>query len=236
MSDSTTRREAALAYAAAGRAVFPAHHVRADFTCSCGDPACEHVGKHPDGRLVPNGYLEASTDLDVVAAWWRTEPDANIAENPGRSREIVVDIDPRHGGTATWAGLVRAHPALGERTPMVHTPGGGIHIHWAEPAGTSYAKGAEETMFFAGPLGPGVELKAADASINLPPSNHLGGIYQWDAQTADLPMRPWTSSCRSASRKANTRAGRACASFTGSGGSTKRPSDCSSSGVAVRTT
>ena len=194
-SGSNPLLNAALGYAAAGIAVFPAHYVRADFTCSCGDVQCQHVGKHPDGRLVPHGHLEASADPEQVAAWWRAEPEANIAENPARSGEIVADIDPRHDGDATWAMLVQHHPELEPPTRTVLTPSGGRHLHFSQPLVPSppgdrthrFAQPAQ-TLYFSGSLGPGVELKV-DGSIHLPPSNHVAGTYRWKDKA--VPLREW---------------------------------------------
>ncbi len=36
---------------------------------------CELRGKRPAGAFVPLGLKDASTDPDVVARWWKAEPD-----------------------------------------------------------------------------------------------------------------------------------------------------------------
>lgn len=57
-------KDHALAYAANGIPVFP----------------CVPGGKVP---LTRNGFHDASTDAFVVAAWWSTTPQANIATPTG---------------------------------------------------------------------------------------------------------------------------------------------------------
>jgi putative DNA primase/helicase len=57
-----TRKEAALAYAAAGLAVFPVHSVEQG-CCSCGRADCRNKGKHP---RTPNGFKDATVDTSQV--------------------------------------------------------------------------------------------------------------------------------------------------------------------------
>jgi hypothetical protein len=43
--------------------------------CSCSDPACGAVGKHP---LTPHGLKDATSDLGRLSQWWQRWPQANI--------------------------------------------------------------------------------------------------------------------------------------------------------------
>ena len=99
----------ALEYASRGWPVFPVH-VPAGGGCSCGNPGCEHVGKHPRTQ---HGLLDATTDEATIRQWWTDWPDANIGFATGAASGIVVlDIDPRHGGDKTLAGWERQHGLL----------------------------------------------------------------------------------------------------------------------------
>ena len=60
-------RARALAYAAAGVPMFP----------------CVPGGKVP---LTSNGFLDATTDVDRVRAWWTQHPQANVATLRARKR------------------------------------------------------------------------------------------------------------------------------------------------------
>ena len=62
--------------------------------CGCFKNECENPGKHPIGRLVPQGVLNASREEDRIRHWWRMRPDANIGAATGYPL-ICVDIDPR---------------------------------------------------------------------------------------------------------------------------------------------
>ncbi|HEU5377590.1 MAG TPA: bifunctional DNA primase/polymerase, partial [Ktedonobacteraceae bacterium] len=77
---------AAIAYAQAGIPVFP----------------LVPGGKQP---LVPQGFYQATTDLERIARWWQAHPQANIGVACGAPSDWwVLDIDPRHGG---WEALQR---------------------------------------------------------------------------------------------------------------------------------
>ena len=60
-------------------AIFPAWWVRQDGRCACGNPKCDRPGKHPIGKLVPHGFLDATTNPNTVRRWWAQYPRANIA-------------------------------------------------------------------------------------------------------------------------------------------------------------
>jgi hypothetical protein len=64
--------------------------------CSCGDPACGAVGKHP---LTPHGLKDASSDPAQLTGWWRRWPQANIGLVTGELAE-VLDVDGRPGRMA----------------------------------------------------------------------------------------------------------------------------------------
>jgi hypothetical protein len=105
-------RDAALGYASRGIPVLPLHyslphrrgvqpvtddgqlaHTAVGTGCSCRDPGCGQIGKHPLGSLVPNGVKDATTNRARVLAWWTQQPQANIGpglraplRRPGRRR------------------------------------------------------------------------------------------------------------------------------------------------------
>src|SRR5437762_2791989 len=79
-------RDAALAYAALGIAVFPLHHPLLDGGCSCGAKDCvTSAGKHP---RTYNGLKAATTDCDQIRGWWNAWPDANIGLPTGAVNEL----------------------------------------------------------------------------------------------------------------------------------------------------
>lgn len=68
--------EAALSYVARGWPVFP----------------CAVKEKVPHGKLAPHSFKNASTDPEIIRAWWKVEPEANIGLPTGLAFD-VLDID-----------------------------------------------------------------------------------------------------------------------------------------------
>jgi hypothetical protein len=148
----------------------------------CGSPA-----KHPHGRLVPRGLLDATLDEPTIRQWFTAAPLAGLGV--ATDKLVVLDIDPRHDGDLSLRALEDAHE------PLVHTwrsitGGGGDHIIFAAP------DNIEVSSFAAGqmsdpPLGRGVDVRARGGYIVAPPSRHINGrTYEWsvDHHPADTPL------------------------------------------------
>lgn len=154
---------AAAWYAGAGIAVFP----------------CEVRGKRP---LTRNGFKDATTDVEQVAAWWRAEPQANIGLPTGHLFD-VVDIDGPQGHDSisrdpdnpddpapdydkTWWGQFTAE-ALG-----IAWTGNGAHIYIPARPNTGNATH----------LLPGVDYRGLSGYVIAPPSRHASGsMYRWSS-------------------------------------------------------
>lgn len=139
-------RDAALWYAAQGVLVFP---------CAVG-------GKRP---LTRHGLHDASTDLEQVAAWWTSTPDANIGLPTGHLFD-VIDIDGPQGliafGEVVDAGgfdepiLARALTPRG-RHYYVHPTGDGNRAN----------------------LLPKVDYRGLGGYVIAAPSRTPDGVYRW---------------------------------------------------------
>lgn len=143
--------------------IFPCYWITSD-ACSCGNYNCKSQGKHP---LVENGFYAATTELSQVEEWHQRWPNANWAVRTGDVSNggaglLVIDIDPRHSGDATWEMLRDENPGPVE-TVTVRTGGGGIHYWFQYPEGYSIPSKA-------GGLGPGVDQKADGGYVLIPPS------------------------------------------------------------------
>lgn len=177
----------ATAYARRGIPVFPLWWPtpQSEAPCACGKPNCANVGKHPIGELAPKGLHSATTDLAVIARWWRTCPDANVAIPTGAASGVfVLDVDPRHGGDESLYELERRNGELPE-APEAITGSGGRHIVFAHPG--------REIRNSSGKLGPGLDVRGDGGYIVAPPSLHASGQrYRWDAgrHIADLEQPP----------------------------------------------
>ncbi len=162
-------------------------------TCAKGN-ACERAGKHPTTR---HGVNDATTDGEQIDRWWTEQPDANIGIAAGQSLSILVlDIDPRNGGTET---LQRLEKELGPLPPTVtsNTGGGGEHRIFKYP-NFSVRKDSAGKL-----LGPGVDVLSDGCIMIAPPSRHASGKrYRWeegksfrDLEPAPLP-EPWLDRLR----------------------------------------
>jgi hypothetical protein len=164
---------AALDYAARGWPVFPVWWASKE-GCACGKADCEHPGKHPIGKLAPNGRNSATMNPGIIKKWWGKYPQANIGIATGpESGLLVVDLDPRNGSEASLKRLEREHGALPVFTPKVHTGGGGEHSYLAHPG--------HKVKSDSGIAGySGIDIKGDGGYVLAPPSTHISGKpYSW---------------------------------------------------------
>lgn len=142
----------ALRYAALGLPVFP---------CIPGD-------KRP---LTPHGFKDASTDPDVIAAWWQRWPDANVAAPTGVLFD-VVDVDSLDALAALEVALGMPDELFDDHLGIANTPHG---WHFLRPV-SGRGNGANVIV-------PGVDYRGDGGYVVLPPSRTDAGTYTW----AELP-------------------------------------------------
>jgi predicted P-loop ATPase len=172
-AQTATQLDFALYYASRGWPVFPLHKIIGE-KCSCGAYACSYAGKHP---RIKGGHNSASIDPDIIKAWWRKFQGANVGLQTGNGL-IVIDVDPRHGGTESMASL----PQLPE-TLETSTGGAGRHLLFSVKEKVPNSKSL---------LGPGIDIRGDGGYIVAPPSNHVsGGIYQWANSVDIAPLPEW---------------------------------------------
>jgi Bifunctional DNA primase/polymerase, N-terminal len=193
-------RDAALGYASRGIPVLPLHyplphhsgvqpvtddgqltHLAVGAGCSCRDPDCGQVAKHPLGVLVPHGVKEATTNRARVLAWWTRQPQANIGLACGH-RFDVLDVDGPIGAQAIRA-FTGQHD-LESSGPLVRTGGGGWHYYLAATGlGNARPRDLEQ-----------VDWRGRGGYVVAPPSRHRSGQpYTWvggrdlDTALAEVP-------------------------------------------------
>jgi hypothetical protein len=135
--------------------------------CSCRDPSCGQVGKHPLGSLVPHGVKEATCNRARILAWWTRHPHANIGLACGH-RFDVLDVDGPTGAQAIQE-LAATH-GFQSSGPLVRTGGGGWHFYLAPTGlGNLQPHGLEH-----------VDWRGCGGYVVAPPSRHASGHpYQW---------------------------------------------------------
>ena len=149
----------ALYYAELGWEVFPVYEPSAT-GCSCSNPKCDRAGKHP---RTPNGFLDASSDIETIKRWWSVWPHANIGRRP-KAGEFVLDLD---GDKGKWFSTNEEMP----ETPTVAT-GNGVHLILNQAEGTQPKNRAGYK--------PGLDIRTHEGYHILPPSLHPNGKrYAW---------------------------------------------------------
>jgi hypothetical protein len=159
----------ATAYAKLGLAILPLHiPIRRDgqLVCSCGRSDCSSPGKHPIGRVAPQGSRNATKDGEKIGQWFGGRL-INVGIATGVASGIfVLDIDPRHEGDDALDDLETKYGPL-PLTWRFLTGGGGEHIVFRLPS-ISVANSA-------GKIGPGIDVRGDGGYIVAPPSLHMSG-------------------------------------------------------------
>lgn len=159
-----TNLDAALELAALGWRVLP----------------CHPSGDHAKAPLTRHGHHDATADTEQIIAWWTRWPTALIGA-PVPDPFIVLDIDPRNGGSEGWEELVAGRTVPMTATVISGRRDGGRHLYFLRPHGPVTST----------KLPPGIDLKANGYCI-VPPSLHpaTGHPYEWiDRDPVALP--PW---------------------------------------------
>jgi len=158
----------ALYYTKRSWSIFPLHYVK-HAKCSCNNAACSNIAKHP---LTPNGFKDATTQLDKITEWWTQHPKANIGIVTGQiSGVVVIDIDIKNNGFDSLEKLEARYGKL-PATITVTTGGGGKHYYFKHP--NRILKNAVNIM-------SGIDFRGDGGYIVAPPSTHASGnLYEWD--------------------------------------------------------
>src|ERR1700674_3892356 len=83
----------------------------------------------------PAGFKDSVNDTKAALKLFEGIPHANIGIDCGRSGLVVVDIDPRNGGTIEKAVGLFGPNFRAPMIPVVGTAGGGTHHYFAVPQG-----------------------------------------------------------------------------------------------------
>jgi len=170
-------------------------HTIKDGKCSCKDgDACQRPGKHP---RTAHGVKDATNSKPQIKSWWERWSGANVGIAPGHESGILVlDIDPRNGGTETLKNLEAELCPLPD-TVTANTGGGGQHRIFAYPAFPVRKDNAGKVF------GSGIDVLSDGCIMVAPPSRHASGKrYRWeegksfrDLKPAPLP-EPWLDRLR----------------------------------------
>lgn len=123
----TTKNEAMRAWSA-GLRVFPLNEfsgVWDDARCLCGNPDCAAPGKHPRARNWQRTPLWDDEQMENMGdAGWLDSGYGILCRGL-----VVIDIDARNGGIASWSRLCSEYPEFSEAGWIVETGSGGGSKH-----------------------------------------------------------------------------------------------------------
>lgn len=153
--------DTALAYAKLGLHVFP--------LATSGDIKAPHPMTSEGREKKHGGHNAATTDRDIIKAWWRRSPDSGIGVHCERSGLVVVDVDPRKNGDKTLVRLRKLHPGVFESKVEAQTGGDGLHVFFL----------AEEGKRYPGTLGDGIDVKHNGYVVLAPSPHPSGNLYRW---------------------------------------------------------
>lgn len=158
--------KAALAYSLQGLPVFP----------------CQGKKPFPGTR----GFLDATTDMKQIEAWWTATPDANIGIATGKKAGfVVIDIDKNKSGYESFSSLcedLRSFPMSDPETQYIITGTGGMHIYFR------YQEGIRNKQEFR----PGLDVRGEGGYVLAPPSVHpdTGQPYEGTVDFKRLTYMP----------------------------------------------
>ena len=109
-------------------------------------------------------YQKEKATREQITEWFTKYPDANIGVVTGKiSNLIVIDIDPRHGGSNEDFKDIQ--------TVVAKTGGGGWHYYFRYEGNIQNAAGIK----------PGIDVRGEGGYVIVPPSSHeSGNNYEWE--------------------------------------------------------
>jgi hypothetical protein len=121
------------------------------------------------------GCLDATDDAEQIRAWWRHEPQYNIAIATGSASKIfAIDVDSADA-EAELRKLEAEHGALPATVEVITARG--RHIYFQMPD--------SPLRNSAGKIAPGIDIRANGGYVLAPPSIHPSGrAYAWSVDTA----------------------------------------------------
>ena len=183
--DNNTKLSNLEFYRELGWPLIPVYWLKSPGVCACKKGEnCPSAGKHPIPSDWPN---KATCDAKTLKAWHEKWPEANWGVKTGSKESggagvVIIDIDPRNGGDATWDDLRAENPGLLE-TITVQTGSGGLHFYFEYPEGTHIKSRGVWT---------GIDIKAEGGMAVIPPSV-TKAKYSFKLSPKDAPLEPLPS-------------------------------------------
>jgi hypothetical protein len=133
---------------------------------------CRPRDKRP---ATTNGLKDATVDLAVIARWWKSDPDLNVAIVTGKTSGVfVVDVDGIDAETELRK-LEAEYGALPPTVEALTARGRHAYFSWPDrPVRNSASK-----------IAPGIDTRGEGGFVLAPPSIHpTGRRYEWSVDSA----------------------------------------------------
>jgi putative DNA primase/helicase len=115
---------------------------------------------HNKRPLTPDGFKNATTNIEQLTEWWIQVPDAFIGMPTGQITDVtVLDVDPDKGGHLSLRVLEILHGAKLPKTYSVDTINGGTHYYFKDA----------ELKSSASVLGLGLDIRGNGGYVIIPP-------------------------------------------------------------------
>lgn len=180
-------------YIEAGFRVFGLHGMDKKVRCECGDPECEALLKHPRISNWQSTPDWSDDQLETMEAMGHFDTGFGVL----CAGFLVVDVDARNGGVASFKKLVEAVPEAGKASFVVNTGSGGgsQHHYFKAPEGVGLLQSLKDY--------PGVDFKAsgfvvgagslhASGNTYEVERGHPGDVEEAPAELIDLLRKPST--------------------------------------------
>ena len=172
-------------YAQQGWRILPCYGI-VDGRCTCNGLHTEpkDVGKHPS---ISEWQVYSSTDPGTVRKWWESAPESNIAVFCKASGFLVIDVDPRSGGEASFEkfeelvnfNLPKTVEALTGEYSYKGKLARGRHLYYRVDSNEQLIGRLDKEL-------PGIDIKH-NGYVLVAPSRHFSGnTYDWKPGQA-----PW---------------------------------------------
>jgi len=181
--------KAALAYVEQGFHVIKLHGNAGKGRCTCGQPRCRYVAKHP---ATAHGIDDATQDPATLKRWFASDPLCNIGIVFG-SRYGVIDIetDTKHDGDTHLPALESRYGALPDTFSFISGTGGTHRVYRV-----SSAASIKRQIGFGAPIvgtkQTGIDVLGEQSYAVAPPSIHANGeayVVHSRAAIANVPPK-----------------------------------------------
>lgn len=159
-----------------------------------------------------HGKKDATTDAAQIAQWFPGDTNKNVGILTGeQSGLLVLDIDPRNGGDTSLEQFERAFGKLPD-SRRAATGGGGMHIYYRLPAGTTGVRDRPNVAGYSG-----LDIKSDGYVVAAPSVHESGQTYEWQNSVPISEAPDWLVELSRSGKRVKV-AGRPAATVIGEGG------------------